>query len=49
MPFVAEKKNATTRDVFLRFNDVCETHFTDIIQSGEEIGQYLQNYMSDEA
>ena len=49
-PFgIFEKKNTTTRDVFLRFNDVCQIHFTDIIENGEEIGQYLQNYISDEA
>lgn len=40
---IFEKK--TTHDVFLRFNDVCKTHFTDIIKNSEEIGQYLQNYM----
>ena len=46
---IFEKKNTTTRDVFLRFNDVCQIHFTDIIENSEEIGQYLQNYVSDEA
>ena len=46
---VFEKENATTRDVFLRFKDVCDTHFTDMIENGEEIGQYFQNYMSGEA
>ena len=46
---IFEKKNTTTRDVFLRFNDVCQIHFTDIIENSEQIGQYLQNYMSDEA
>ena len=44
---IFEKENVTTRDVFLRFNDVCDTYFTDIIENSEEIGQYLQNYMSD--
>ena len=43
---VFEKENATTRDVFLRFNDICDTYFTDIIKNDEEIGQYLQNYIS---
>ena len=46
---IFEKRDTTTRDVFLRFNDVCAMHFTDIIQNSEEIGQYLQNYISDEA
>ena len=46
---IFEKENTTTRDVFLRFNDICDTYFTDIIENGEEIGQYLQNYMSGEA
>ena len=45
---IFEKKNATTRDVRLRFNDVCDTYFTDILKNGEEIGQYLQDYMSGE-
>ena len=46
---IFEKENATTRNVFLRFNDICDTYFTDIIKNGEEIGQYLQHYMSGEA
>ena len=46
---IFEKKDTTTHDVFLRFNDVCQIHFTDIIENSEEIGQYLQNYMSGEA
>ena len=46
---IFEKENATTPDVFLRFSDVCDTYFTDIIKNGEEIGQYLQDYMSGEA
>ena len=41
---IFEKK--PTRDVLLRFNDVCETYFTDIIENGTEIEQYLQDYMS---
>ena len=46
---IFEKENATTRNVFLRFNDICDTYFTDIIKNGEEIGQYLQHHMSGEA
>ena len=46
---IFEKENATTRDVFLRFRDVCDTYFTDIIENSEEIGQYLEDYMSGEA
>lgn len=46
---IFEKENATIRNVFLRFNDICDTYFTDIIENGEEIGQYLQDYISGEA
>lgn len=42
---IFEKK--PTHDVLLRFNDVCETHFTDIIKNSAEIEQYLQVYMLD--
>ncbi len=44
---IFEKK--PTRDVLSRFNDVCETYFTDIIKNSTEIEQYLQDYMSNEA
>lgn len=46
---IFERENATTRNVFLRFNDVCDTYFTDIIKNGEAIEQYLQDYISSEA
>ncbi len=46
---IFERENATTRDVFLRFKDVCDTYFTDIIKNGEQIEQYLQDYISGEA
>ena len=46
---IFERENATTRNVFLRFNDVCDTYFTDIIKNGEAIEQYLQDYISGEA
>ena len=36
-----------TRDVLLRFNDVCETYFTDINKNNAEIEQYLRNYRWD--
>lgn len=42
---IFEKK--PTHDVLLRFKDVCETSFTDIMKNSAEIEQYLQNYMSD--
>ena len=42
---IFEKEKAATRDAFLRFRDVCDTYFTDIIKNGEEIGQYLENYI----
>lgn len=41
---IFEKK--PTRDVLLRFNDVCQTSFTDISKSSEEIAEYLQTYSS---
>ncbi len=44
---IFEKKPA--HDVLLRFNDVCETYFTNIIKNSAAIEQYLQNYMSNEA
>ncbi len=44
---IFEKK--PTPDVLLRFNDVCETYFTDIIKNSKKIEQYLQDYMSNEA
>ncbi len=34
----------TTRDVFLRFNAVCQSHFTNITKNSEEIRDFLQNY-----
>ena len=40
---IFEKK--PTGDVLLRFNDVCETYFTDIIENSAKIEEYLQNYM----
>ncbi len=46
---IFERAKTTTHDIFLRFKDVCEIHFTDISENSREIGQYLQNYMSDEA
>lgn len=39
-----EKKMSS--DVFLRFNDVCPTHFTNISENSGEIKEYLQDYMS---
>lgn len=41
---IFEKK--TTRDVLLRFNDICQTHFTNINTNSDGIIKYLQDYTS---
>ena len=41
---IFEKK--TTHSVFLRFNDICQSHFTNINNNSDEIIEYLQDYMS---
>ncbi len=41
---IFEKK--TSRDVFLRFNDICQSHFTNINSNSDGIREFLQNYMA---
>lgn len=43
---IFEKENSTSRNVRMRFKNVCQTHFTDIVNNSEEIEQYLQNFIS---